>query len=128
MDQVLENRRQNPLTYENEIDNYKQDHFQLHWNEKINNYWSFNLGLNYTDGRGYFEQYKEDDDINTYGGIVKSDIDSNGNQTGTTDLIRRRWLDNDFYVLNSSINYIKDKIDLTLSSSYSPMLEIIMEK
>ena len=35
MDQVLENRRQNPLTYENEIDNYKQDHFQLHWNEKI---------------------------------------------------------------------------------------------
>ena len=119
MDQVLENRRQNPLTYENEIDNYKQDHFQLHWNEKINNYWSFNLGLNYTDGRGYFEQYKEDDDINTYGGIVKSDIDSNGNETGTTDLIRRRWLDNDFYVLNSSINYIKDKIDLTLSSSYS---------
>ena len=119
MDQVLENRRQNPLTYENEIDNYKQDHFQLHWNEKINNYWSFNLGLNYTDGRGYFEQYKEDDDINTYGGIVKSDIDSNGQETGTTDLIRRRWLDNDFYVLNSSINYIKDKIDLTLSSSYS---------
>ena len=119
MDQVLENRRQNPLTYENEIDNYKQDHFQLHWNEKINNYWSFNLGLNYTDGRGYFEQYKEDDDINTYGGIVKSDIDSNGNETGTTDLIRRRWLDNDFYVLNSSINYINDKVDLTLSSSYS---------
>ena len=119
MDQVEENRRQNPYTYENEIDNYKQDHFQLHWNEKINNYWSFNLGLNYTDGRGYFEQYKEYDDINTYGGIVKSDIDSNGQETGTTDLIRRRWLDNDFYVLNSSINYIKDKIDLTLSSSYS---------
>ena len=119
MDQVEENRRQNPYTYENEIDNYKQDHFQLHWNEKINNYWSFNLGLNYTDGRGYFEQYKEDDDINTYGGIVKSDIDNNGQETGTTDLIRRRWLDNDFYVLNSSINYIKDKIDLTLSSSYS---------
>ncbi len=119
MDQVLENRRQNPLTYENEIDNYKQDHFQLHWNEKINNYWSFNLGLNYTYGRGYFEQYKEEEDINTYDGIVKSDIDSNGKETGTTDLIRRRWLDNDFYVLNSSINYIKDKIDLTLSSSYS---------
>ena len=74
MDQVKENRRQNPYTYENEIDNYKQDHYQLHLNEKISNYWSFNLGLNYTYGRGYFEQYKEDDDINTYDGIVTSDL------------------------------------------------------
>ena len=119
MDQVKENRRQNPYTYENEIDNYKQDHYQLHLNEKISNYWSFNLGLNYTYGRGYFEQYKEDDDINIYDGIVTSDKDINGNDLGTTDLIRRRWLDNDFYVLNSSLNYSKDKIDLTVSSSYS---------
>jgi hypothetical protein len=37
-----------------------------------------------------------------YGGILDSDIDQNGNQTGTTDLIRRRWLDNNFYVLNAS--------------------------
>ena len=119
MDQVQENRRQNPYTYENEIDDYKQDHFQLHWNEKISNYLSFNLGLNYTDGRGYYEQYREDDDIETYGGIVASDTNSNGDETGTTDLIRRRWLDNDFYVLNTSFNYVKNKIDLTLSSSYS---------
>jgi len=35
-DQISENRRQNPYTYENEIDNYKQDHYQFHWNEKIN--------------------------------------------------------------------------------------------
>ena len=119
MDQVQENRRQNPYTYENEIDDYKQDHFQLHWNEKITNYLSFNLGLNYTDGRGYYEQYREDDDIETYGGIVVSDTNSNGDETGTTDLIRRRWLDNDFYVLNTSFNYVKNKIDLTLSSSYS---------
>jgi len=117
MDQVLENRRQNPLTYENEIDNYKQDHFQLHWNEKINNYWSFNLGLNYTDGRGYFEQYKEDDDINTYGGIVKSDIDSNGNETGTTDLIRRRWFDNDFYGILYSLNKKTEDFNVNIGGS-----------
>ena len=122
MDQIKENRRQNPYTYENEIDNYKQDHFQLHWNEKLNNFWSLNLGLNYTDGRGYFEQFREDDDIVTYGGIVASDTNSNGDEIGTTDLIRRRWLDNDFYVLNTSFNYIKNKIDLTISSSYSSYL------
>ena len=119
MDQLKENRRQNPYTYENEIDNYKQDHYQLHWNEKINNFWSFNLGLNYTYGRGYFEQYREDDNIDTYGGIVSSDTNLNGEKTDTTDLIRRRWLDNDFYVFNSSLNFIKNKIDLTISSSYS---------
>ena len=85
MDQLKENRRQNPYTYENEIDNYKQDHYQLHWNEKINNFWSFNLGLNYTYGRGYFEQYREDDNIDTYGGIVSSDTNLNGEKTDTTD-------------------------------------------
>ena len=119
MDQLKENRRQNPYTYENEIDNYKQDHYQLHWNEKITHFWSFNLGLNYTYGRGYFEQYREDDNIDTYGGIVSSDTNLNGEKTDTTDLIRRRWLDNDFYVFNSSLNFIKNKIDLTISSSYS---------
>ena len=119
LDEIQENRRQNPYTYENEIDNYKQDHYQLHWNQKIDNFWSFNLGLNYTYGRGYFEQYREDDEIETYGGIVASDKNINGDETGTTDLIRRRWLDNDFYVLNSSFNYVKNKIDLTVSSSYS---------
>jgi len=118
-EQMIENRRQNPYTYENEIDNYKQDHFQLHWSEQINNTLSTNISLNYTDGRGYFEQYRDDDSVETYSGIVKSDLDQNGNETGTTDLIRRRWLDNDFYVLNASLNYNYENLNLILSGSYS---------
>ena len=118
-DQLLENRRQNPYIYENEIDNYKQDHFQLHWNETIDDSWSTNLSLNYTDGRGYFEQYREDDSVNGYSGIVGSDLDSNGNILGTTDIIRRRWLDNDFYVLNFSTNYKSDNLDFIFNGSFS---------
>ena len=118
-EQMIENRRQNPYTYENEIDNYKQDHFQLHWSEQINNTLSTNISLNYTDGRGYFEQYRDDDSVETYSGIVKSDLDENGNETGITDLIRRRWLDNDFYVLNASLNYNYENLNLILSGSYS---------
>jgi len=118
-DQLLENRRQNPYKYENEIDNYKQDHFQLHWNEIIDDNWSTNLSLNYTDGRGYFEQYREDDSVDTYDGIVGSDLDSNGNILGTTDIIRRRWLDNDFYVLNFSTNYKSDNLDFIFNGSFS---------
>ncbi len=116
---MLENRRQNPYTYENEIDNYKQDHYQFHWNQKLNQNWSTNLGLNYTYGRGYFEQYREDDSVGTYGGILISDIDSDGNETGTTDLIRRRWLDNDFYVINASAKYTGNSLDMIFNSSYS---------
>ena len=118
-EQMIENRRQNPYTYENEIDNYKQDHFQLHWSEQINNVLSTNLSFNYTNGRGYFEQYRDNDSVETYSGIVKSDLDENGNEIGTTDLIRRRWLDNDFYVLNASLNYNYKNLNLIFSGSYS---------
>ena len=118
-EQILENRRQNPYTYKNEIDNYKQDHYQFHWNEKINDRWSTNIGLNYTYGRGYFEQFRENDLVKTYGGIVESDVDANGIELGITDLIRRRWLDNNFYFLNASANYKRSKLNMTFSSSYS---------
>ena len=117
-EQLDENRRQNPLTYENEIDNYNQDHYQLHWNQKIDQNWSTNLGLNYTKGRGYFEQYRADDDVSTYDGIVEATgVDSFG--TAVTDLIRRRWLDNDYYVVNAAVNYEAATLDLILGGSYS---------
>ncbi|WP_397364436.1 TonB-dependent receptor [Olleya sp. R77988] len=109
-------RRYNYYTYDNEVDNYKQDHYQLHWNEKINNNWSTNLGLNYTYGRGYFEQYKEDEDFSTYG---FGEIIIGGETINETDVIRRRWLDNDFYVLNANVNYKDDAINLSTGLFYS---------
>ena len=116
--QLEDDRRQNPYTYENEIDNYKQDHYQLHWNQKLNQNWSTNLGLNYTYGRGYYEQYREDDAVSTYGGIVEATgVDFYG--TAVTDLIRRRWLDNDFYVINATANYKESDLNLIVGGSYS---------
>ena len=102
--------------HENEEDNYKQDHYQLHWNERINNFWSTNLGLNFTHGEGYFEQYKEDEDFADYD---LDDIIIGGETINTTDLIRRRWLDNDFYVVNANANYKRNKLNLTFGGSYS---------
>ena len=116
--QLEDDRRQNPYTYENEIDNYKQDHYQLHWNQKLNQNWSTNLGLNYTYGRGYYEQYRENDAVSTYGGIVEATgVDLYG--TGVTDLIRRRWLDNDFYVINATANYKESDLNFIVGGSYS---------
>ncbi|QTE21698.1 TonB-dependent receptor [Polaribacter cellanae] len=112
--QLEENRRQNPYTYENETDNYTQNHYQLHWNEKINDNWSTNLGLNYTKGAGYFEQFKKDEDVTDFGGIVEA---TNGN--GETDLIVRRWLDNNFQVINFSTNYKAEGLNFVSGVSYS---------
>ncbi len=106
----------NTRFYDNEVDNYNQDHYQLHWNQRYNNNWSTTLGLNYTYGRGYFEQFREDDDFSTYG---FEELTVNGETVNTTDLIRRRWLDNDFYVINASANYKNNEIDVIFGGSFS---------
>ena len=102
--------------YDREVDDYKQDHYQLHWNQRYNTNWSTNIGLNYTYGRGFFEQFREDDDFDTYG---FNPLTVNGETINTTDLVRRRWLDNDFYVLNINANYKSNNLDMIFGGSYS---------
>lgn len=102
--------------YDNEVDNYKQDHYQLHWNQRYNNNWSTNVGLNYTYGRGFFEQYKEDESFSDYD---LTPIVIGGETIDETDLIRRRWLDNDFYVITASAIYKDDTKNIQFGGSYS---------
>lgn len=102
--------------YDREVDDYKQDHYQLHWNQRYNNRWSTNVGLNYTYGRGFFEQFREDDDFDTYG---FEPLTVNGQPQTTTDLVRRRWLDNDFYVFNASANYKNSNLNMFFGTSFS---------
>lgn len=102
--------------YDNEVDNYKQDHAQLLWNERLSDDWNMNIALHYTRGRGFFEQFREDDDFVTYG---FEPLTENGTVVNTTDLIRRRWLDNDFYGTVFSANYKKDKLDLIMGGGWN---------
>ncbi len=106
----------NTQFYDNEVDNYKQDHTQLLWNQRWNQKWNTNIALHYTHGRGYFEQFREDDDFATYGFIP---ITVNGEEVNETDLIRRRWLDNDFYGTVFSANYTAEKLNLILGGGYN---------
>jgi len=109
-------RRYNYYTYENEEDNYKQNHAQLLWNERISNNWSTNLAFHYTRGIGYFEQFKEEDDFSTYG---FTPITVEGITVNTTDIIRRRWLDNDFYGTTFSANYVNDKLNFIAGGGWN---------
>jgi iron complex outermembrane receptor protein len=102
--------------YNNEVDNYKQDHAQLLWNERISEFWSTNIALHYTRGRGFFEQYRQEDDFATYG---FEPLIVNGIEVNTTDLIRRRWLDNDFYGTVFSAKYTKNKLSLIMGGGYN---------
>ncbi|MDO4728115.1 MAG: TonB-dependent receptor [Bacteroidota bacterium] len=88
--------------YNNETDNYKQDLYQLHWNERYNNNWSTNVALHYTKGKGYYENYKGNQKLSNYG-IAPIQV---GNDTiKRTDLVRQKWLDNHFYGAIFSANY-----------------------
>lgn len=87
-------RRFNPYSYENEIDNYQQTHAQLHINQKIVGLGAIHLTGFYTKGGGYYEQFKTNETLTDYG---LQNIQLNDTLLSTTDLIRRRWLDNDFF-------------------------------
>ena len=108
-EELKEDRRQNPYTYDNETDNYEQNHYQLHWNEKLNDHWSTNLALNYTKGAGYFEQSKKNEDAADFNNLIADG----------SDVIVRRWLENDFYVFNFNTNYKTEKLNFITGVSYS---------
>ncbi len=84
--------------HKDEVDNYKQDHYQLHLSQIINSNLTSNLSFNLTNGLGYYEQYKENDD---------------------QDYVTRKWLDNQFLVANYSLNYRNNNINVNFGSSYS---------
>ncbi|WP_338841366.1 TonB-dependent receptor [Flavobacterium ginsenosidimutans] len=98
--------------YDNETDNYKQDHYQLHWSESISDKWSTNFALHYTKGKGYYENYKEDADMAEY------NLDPVGSVT-TTDLVRQKWLDNDFYGTTFSAKYVTEKLNVILGGGWN---------
>lgn len=80
--------------YENETDNYTQTHYQLFFNQKLPGTWVLNTGLFYVRGKGFYEQYKADEDYSDYGLAYPV---QNGDTVYTTDLVRQLWLDNHFY-------------------------------
>ena len=102
--------------YENQVDDYQQDHYQLHFSHSFNQNLNINLSAHYTHGAGYYENYKEDENLADYQ-IPAVQV---GTETvETSDLINRKWLDNDFYGIVYSLKYQKNKTDFTFGGGYS---------
>ena len=95
-------RTYNAYTYENEIDNYTQHHVQGHYfssKKKNGTMREFRTAFHYTHGQGYFEQFKTDQDLASYNMLPQI---VNGDTITTANLVRRRWLNNNFYGVTGS--------------------------
>ncbi len=84
--------KSNEYPHDNEVDDYTQTHYQLLFAQKLNRNWNLNVNGHYTRGFGFFEQYKANENLTSDYGLNSCDTCINN-----TDLIRRRWLDNNFY-------------------------------
>ena len=96
------NRTFNSYTYKNEVDDYKQSHYQLHYSNQISYKTSLNIATHYTHGEGYYEQEKINEPLSDYG--LENVIISN-DTIFSTDLIRRKWLNNDFGGVTYSLHH-----------------------
>ena len=108
------NRTFNPYTYKNEMDNYGQTHYQLHYSKQLSTETTVNVAAHFTHGEGYYEQEKIGEDFVDYGleNIILSD-----DTISSTNLIRRKWLNNDFGGVTYSLNHKMGNIDLILGGA-----------
>lgn len=99
-------RTYNQFNYANQVDHYLQNYYQLHYSATINDRLYAHVALHYTKGKGYYEEYKKYQAFSSYG---LNDVISGTDTLTQTNLVRRRWLDNDFYGATFSLNYNSGK-------------------
>lgn len=105
----------NRLYYDNETDNYFSDIVQLLFTRELTDALSLNASLNYNHGFGYYENYKMNRKFSDFG-LEPQVID--GVTYKRSDLIRQKFMKNDFYVANLGLEYLRNALKLTFGSMY----------
>ncbi|HPE86769.1 MAG TPA: TonB-dependent receptor, partial [Bacteroidales bacterium] len=104
--------------YDNQTDNYQQDHYQLHFSRELSRNLNLNAAVHYTRGAGYYESYKNNQKLSAYenepGVIFQAD-----SLVSRTNLIRRKWLDNNFIGTTLTMNYNKKNWDVSGGGAYT---------
>ncbi|GAB3201465.1 iron complex outermembrane receptor protein [Pontibacter aydingkolensis] len=110
-------RKYNYYTYDNETDNYQQDHYQLHLSHDFMPGLTFSGALHYTYGRGYYEQFRKNDKFSNYG---LPNVIIGNQEIKRSDIIRRRWLDNDFFGVTYALQYRPStRLNATLGGAWN---------
>ncbi len=102
--------------YDNQTDNYNQDYYQLHYAHAFNSFTNITSAVFYTKGKGYYESYKNNQKLSKYG---LNDFIIGNDTITRTNLIRQKWLDNDYYGLNMALNHSKNKLALNLGTGWN---------
>jgi len=98
----------------NEVDNYRQTHYQAHWDQSWTAKLTSSLGIHYTRGAGYFEQYRSGQQAADYRFFLPVGI-----EPGTAiDVIRRRWLDNHFFGSVFALTYQTERLESVLGGAW----------
>ncbi len=108
------NRLYNPLEYEGEIDFFNQPHYELLTNWKLDEKFEFDNTLYYIKGKGYYDQFRKDRSYGEYN-LVEF-IDAGGNEISSTDLVRRRFVENDFWGLVPRLTYRHERLRLSVGA------------
>lgn len=116
----------NAYDYKDQVDDYSQTHYQLHLNYAINKNWKATVSGFHVIGKGFFEEYKGTEFNTALNGGEQDFADYGlenvviGSDTITsTNLIRRRWLDNTFTGGIFNLNYSKDDLDIIIGGGYN---------
>ena len=94
--------------YKDQTDNYHQQNYQLIWNQRITGELSSNVGLHYTKGQGYYQQFQSAATQMMYG-MSWASYGLSTDDTVVDDLVDQQKMDNDFYGVVASLNYDNKK-------------------
>jgi iron complex outermembrane receptor protein len=114
-----EGRRYSYYTYDNQTDNYQQNHYQLHLSQGLGSSWNLGAALHLTRGFGYYENYRTGRKFADYN---LPNVIVGGDTLTKTNLIDRKWLDNYFYGGTFALNYQpkdNDKFQATLGGGWN---------
>ena len=108
----------NPIyAWYDQTDNYRQQHHHLTFARELSRGWNLNATLHYTHGSGYYEDYKERASLAAY--LLDDFQAADGSAISRTDLVRRKWLRNDFYGLVANAAYSGNRLRSTLGGGLS---------
>ena len=106
--------------YNDQTDNYIQKNYQLLANHNFSPQWNWNVGLHYTKGDGYYQEYKDGRKLVEYGLIpysIGQDEEGNPTYQKKSDLVRKKGMDNWFGGGIFSINYTDNRIQASLGGA-----------
>ena len=108
--------------YKDQTDNYIQRNYQLLFTQYLSERWNLNLALHYTDGEGYYQEYKNAASLLEYGltpyaGDPDRQAYVEDGKVTSANLVRQKKMDNGFGGGVFSLNYNGGRLQASLGGA-----------